>query len=336
MILLQTILYNMTIATTPQPEHIHSTTGYTPALVSRDPKHDAALQHLANTFAVTCILSHQAQQFFKTKPLWWLQWCNLADDSNTLALSLHHASQWKKPLQIDFVTPSIEQHTSAANTKTPENTSVKNIVKNTINPHLTQGRNSPLARAVGLKIVRNNYHILDACAGLGRDALVFARLGSQVTLVERNPYIALLLHDALHRLKQHNPALAQRMQLVHADAYHYLQSNTIGAFSAIYLDPMFPATQQRSAQVKRSMQIMRAFLSHATTTTRSEMPENITAPQQTPQSLACLAQQHARRVVMKRAKRGAKLLTSDADHIFKAGSVSYDVYINPQIPCTAK
>ena len=58
------------------------------------------------------------------------------------------------------------------------------------------GRGQPLARAVGMK-AGVSPSIWDATAGLGRDALVLASLGSRVTLCERAPVLAALLDCAL-------------------------------------------------------------------------------------------------------------------------------------------
>lgn len=61
----------------------------------------------------------------------------------------------------------------------------------------TASRRQPLARAVGLK--KRTPTVLDATAGLGRDAIVLARLGCVVTAVERSPVLAAMLRDALDR-----------------------------------------------------------------------------------------------------------------------------------------
>jgi 16S rRNA (guanine1516-N2)-methyltransferase len=43
--------------------------------------------------------------------------------------------------------------------------------------------------------------VLDATAGLGKDAFVLASLGCQMTLIERQPLIAALLEDGLARAR---------------------------------------------------------------------------------------------------------------------------------------
>ena len=44
--------------------------------------------------------------------------------------------------------------------------------------------------------------MVDATAGLGRDAFVLASLGCTVTMLERHPVVAALLADGLARAKQ--------------------------------------------------------------------------------------------------------------------------------------
>ena len=63
------------------------------------------------------------------------------------------------------------------------------------------GSGQMIAKAVGVQPgVRPQ--ILDATAGLGRDAFVLASLGCEMTLIERQPLIAALLEDGLARAKK--------------------------------------------------------------------------------------------------------------------------------------
>jgi len=65
------------------------------------------------------------------------------------------------------------------------------------------GRKQPLARAVGMK-PGFNPRILDVTGGLGRDAFILASLGCEIMVLERNPIIFELLHNAWQRaLAQH-------------------------------------------------------------------------------------------------------------------------------------
>lgn len=116
------------------------------------------------------------------------------------------------------------------------------------------GRGQSIAKACGLKS-GNTPSILDLTAGLGRDAFVLASLGCQVTMVERNPVIAVLLADGLRRATE-DPEIgawvAERLHLVQSDASAYLAG--CPEADVIYLDPMFPE-RKKSAQVKKEMQI---------------------------------------------------------------------------------
>lgn len=116
------------------------------------------------------------------------------------------------------------------------------------------GKEEAIAKACGLNKKRD-LQIIDATAGLGRDALVLASLGASVTLVERNPMVAALLHDGLKRANQNHDtlALAGRMQLYFSPALAALTELPVA--DVVYLDPMFPP-REKSALVKKEM---RAF-----------------------------------------------------------------------------
>lgn len=117
------------------------------------------------------------------------------------------------------------------------------------------GKNEGIAKAVGLS-KKTGLTVIDATAGLGRDALVLASLGAQMILVERHPMVAALLWDGLRRAAL-DPALQNwlphRMQLQFQPASQALSQ--LAAPDVVYLDPMFPA-REKSALVKKEM---RAF-----------------------------------------------------------------------------
>jgi len=114
------------------------------------------------------------------------------------------------------------------------------------------GKSEGIAKAVGLH-KKAGLTVVDATAGLGRDAFVLASLGAHVTLVERNPAVVALLQDGLRRAAL-DPLLADwlpaRMQLVHASAHQALRD--LPAPDVVFLDPMFPA-REKSAAVKKEM-----------------------------------------------------------------------------------
>lgn len=117
------------------------------------------------------------------------------------------------------------------------------------------GRGQPLARAVGLKQGQSP-SVIDATAGFARDAFVLASLGCEVTMVEQNKIMSLLIEDALLRAVN-TPAIADiaaRMQLYHANAIEFLAEGKHQA-DVIYLDPMYPG-RDKSALVKKEMQLL--------------------------------------------------------------------------------
>ncbi len=82
------------------------------------------------------------------------------------------------------------------------------------------GRGQALPRAAGLTGSATP-RIVDATAGLGRDAFLLASLGAEVTLLERSPEVHALLADGIARASQASPefaAIVARMTLHLGDA----------------------------------------------------------------------------------------------------------------------
>ena len=80
------------------------------------------------------------------------------------------------------------------------------------------GKGQSIAKAVGLK-AGVQLHVIDATAGLGRDAFVLASLGCNVDMVERSPIAAALLEDGLERAAldaEIGGWIQERMRLTHA------------------------------------------------------------------------------------------------------------------------
>ncbi|CAM5225177.1 class I SAM-dependent methyltransferase [Alishewanella longhuensis] len=176
------------------------------------------------------------------------------------------------------------------------------------------GKDEAIAKACGLNKKRD-LHIVDATAGLGRDALVLASLGARVTLVERNPMVAALLHDGLRRatLESATTELAGRMQLYFSPALKALTE--LPAADVVYLDPMFPP-REKSALVKKEM---RAFHDVVGSDTDADA---LLAP-----ALA-LAQY---RVVVKRPGYAEVLAGKAPQLVVKGKNNRFDVYIKQAI-----
>lgn len=117
------------------------------------------------------------------------------------------------------------------------------------------GRGQPLARAVGLKQGQTP-SVIDATAGFARDAFVLASLGCEVTMIEQNKIMSLLIEDALMRAAD-DAAIAEiaaRMKLYQGNAIVLLAEAKLQA-DVIYLDPMYPG-RDKSALVKKEMQLL--------------------------------------------------------------------------------
>lgn len=176
------------------------------------------------------------------------------------------------------------------------------------------GKAEAIAKACGLPKKRD-LQIIDATAGLGRDALVLANLGASVTLVERNPLVAALLHDGLRRAAADaaTAELAGRMQLYFAPALAALAE--LPAADVVYLDPMFPP-REKSALVKKEM---RAFHEVVGSDTDADA---LLAP-----ALA-LAKY---RVVVKRPGYAEVLAGSAPQLVVKGKNNRFDVYVKQAI-----
>lgn len=114
------------------------------------------------------------------------------------------------------------------------------------------GRGESVAKAVGIK---KGYlpTVVDATAGLGRDAFVLASIGCQVRMLERHPVVAALLDDGLQRGYQNEEIgswLKERMTLIHTSSITALTDITPPP-DVVYLDPMYPHRQKKRAGQKR-------------------------------------------------------------------------------------
>ncbi len=120
------------------------------------------------------------------------------------------------------------------------------------------GRGQALPKAVGMKSgVTPN--IVDATAGLGRDAFLLASLGAQVTLIERSDQMHDLLADGMARARLAGGEVAEviaRMILLHGDAKDLIPDLLP---EVVLVDPMHPP-RKNSALVKKEMRIIREIV----------------------------------------------------------------------------
>ncbi|WP_404406074.1 class I SAM-dependent methyltransferase [Pelagibacterium halotolerans] len=118
-----------------------------------------------------------------------------------------------------------------------------------------EGRKQALPRAVGMARGANPF-VVDATAGMGRDAFLLASLGATVTMIERSPVVHAALARALEAARGAGEDYAQvvgRMRLLHGDAKDLLETL---APEVVLVDPMHPP-RVKSALVKKEMRILR-------------------------------------------------------------------------------
>lgn len=161
------------------------------------------------------------------------------------------------------------------------------------------GRRSELARACGLS--SSSPQILDACAGFGSDGITLAGLGCEVTLVEREPLVWLMLQDRAQYVAGANARLA--------DAHEVLREDAV--WDVVYLDPMFPP-RRKNALPNRGLQHLRMIC--------GEQDDELAG-------LLRLALSRARqRVVVKRRPGDPSI--APAHHQIASKSVRFDVYLS--------
>lgn len=171
------------------------------------------------------------------------------------------------------------------------------------------GKKELVARACGIK-GENKPSIIDATAGLGRDAFVLAYLGCHVTMIERSPIIAALLADGLKRLHADKTLTEQiDLHLVNADAVTYLQQKP--AIDVIYLDPMYPH-KKSSALVKKEMRLLRAIVG-----------DDDNADSLLEAAITCAK----KRVVVKRPRLAPTVNDRKPDIVYTGKNSRFDVYL---------
>ncbi|MDP4795551.1 MAG: class I SAM-dependent methyltransferase [Rhodospirillales bacterium] len=120
------------------------------------------------------------------------------------------------------------------------------------------GRGQALARAVGMK-GGHTPTVVDATAGLGRDAFLLASLGAEVTLIERSPVMHGLLQEGMDRARDAGgdiAAVISRMTLMFGDARDLLPGLSP---DVVLVDPMHPE-RTKTALVKNEMRLLRKIV----------------------------------------------------------------------------
>lgn len=208
--------------------------------------------------------------------------------ANGLALQPLHLGK-VKPIQVDFVTGALAHRRKFGG-----------------------GVQQDIAKACGLHQIRT-LTVLDATAGLGRDAFVLASLGASLTMMERNPIVFALLLDGLQRAQGMGDevlqAIVARMTLHAGTAPEYFQA-TPPSQQVLYLDPMFPP-RQKAAKVKADMQ---------------SLHELVGVEDDADPLLAWGHKQPFARIVVKRPRLAEPLLQAEPSYQMLGKANRFDVY----------
>lgn len=178
------------------------------------------------------------------------------------------------------------------------------------------GRGQLIARACGLA-GGVTPSVVDATAGLGRDAFVLASLGARVLMIERVAVIHALLEDALVRARSdaETADIVQRLTLTHGDATRHLAelvSDSGVMPQVIHLDPMFPH-REKSALVKKEMRLFRLLAGD---------------DDDAPRLLEAALDVATHRVVVKRPRKAPPIAGPAPRHVIEGKTSRYDIYVH--------
>lgn len=184
------------------------------------------------------------------------------------------------------------------------------------------GRGQIIAKAIGLKQGVIPPTVLDATAGLAKDAFVLASLGCPVILIERSPIIVELINDAISRAHENehfNMIMEKGFQVILASSIDYLKqlssAKNANSPDVIYLDPMYPE-RKKSASVKKDMQLLQQLLGKDEDTNELLEVALLTA---------------RKRVVVKRPKSANPITGKKPTYQMSSKNTRYDIYVNNRV-----
>lgn len=175
-----------------------------------------------------------------------------------------------------------------------------------VQPLTRVSRNCLLGRAVGKKVAT----ILDGTAGLGSDMHLLARMGYQVTAMERSPVFAALIADGVERINAISANLS--IKSCFADT-RYVSRYFDEKFDAVYLDPMFPEGRKSSVKVARPLTVLREFCKDDDSDTE--------------ELLAAAIGWAEKRVVVKRPNFARPIMPDRLSMSMRGKLVRYDIYL---------
>ena len=90
-----------------------------------------------------------------------------------------------------------------------------------------QANSQDIIKAIGIKGNLIKPKVLDTTAGQGRDSFILASLGCDITLLERNKVIYLLLKNAIENAKNNDELknIVKNMTIINQDSVKFLENN---------------------------------------------------------------------------------------------------------------
>ncbi|WP_201625232.1 class I SAM-dependent methyltransferase [Psychrobacter immobilis] len=179
--------------------------------------------------------------------------------------------------------------------------------------------------------------VIDATAGFGHDSLILASTGAQVTMLEQQPLMALLLLAEQQRMSTlpNWQKLMSRLQIINVDALSYfakLQAESVNAIKendakvvdVIYLDPMFPEDSYQDSKTGKGAKVGK----HMQALHQLARPPTSEEELQLLQSAQAIVSQGARqgRVVVKRPQLAPLLANQQPSESWHNEAVRFDGY----------
>ena len=176
--------------------------------------------------------------------------------------------------------------------------------------------------------------VIDATAGFGHDSLILASTGAQVTMLEQQPLIALLLLVEQLRMSTlpNWQKLMSRLQIINTDALTYFKrfNNYLGAdneqaIDVIYLDPMFPEDSYQDSKTGKGAKVGK----HMQALHQLAHPPTLDEEQQLLQSAQAVVSQNGQkqgRVIVKRPQFAPLLADQQPSESWNNEAVRFDGY----------
>lgn len=201
---------------------------------------------------------------------------------------------------------------------------------------VSAGRKSELLLQAA-KITADSY-VIDATAGFGHDSLILASTGAQVSMLEQQPVIALLLLVEQQRMssKPNWQNLMSRLQIINTDAYTFFEDfskegllagsvKNLKTVDVIYLDPMFPEDSYQDKKSGKGAKVGK----HMQALHHVARPPTLLEEQQLLKSAQRLVAQHlphSGRVIVKRPQQAPFLAKQTPDESWHNAAVRFDGY----------